>query len=323
MKTLTLCVAGIYASFILWGYLQERLSEPYNGRPFKAPLIVNAIQSFFAMIVGSIYLSAKTRKLSTPMDPISQNPKIIYQLALIAVLSSGSSAVGMKSLENVDYLTYLLAKSCKLIPVMIVSVLVYRKRFPVHKYCIALCISAGVILFTLKPKSLSNSIDSSAGNWRGYLCLLISLFLDGLLNSSQDQLFKTFKISGAQLMAALNMLTFILISSYIVLFTDQLPYFVSFVQVSPQLLQNAILYGIAGAIGQIFIFLTLEKFDSIVLTTVTVTRKMFSMVLSVLLFGHSLSLQQQVGIGLVFGGICYESWLKSFGSQVSPKAKLS
>jgi len=39
------------------------------------------------------------------------------------------------------------------------------------------------------------------------------------------------------------------------------------------------------------------------LVTVTVTRKMVSMILSVFAFGHSLSMMQWLGVGLVFGGV--------------------
>lgn len=52
---------------------------------------------------------------------------------------------------------------------------------------------------------------------------------------------------------------------------------------------------------------TLAKFGSLVLVTVTVTRKMLSMVFSVVAFGHSLSLMQMLGVGLVFSGIGAEA----------------
>lgn len=41
--------------------------------------------------------------------------------------------------------------------------------------------------------------------------------------------------------------------------------------------------------------------------TVTVTRKMFTMILSVVAFGHRLSRMQVLGVGLVFGGIGVEA----------------
>lgn len=55
--------------------------------------------------------------------------------------------------------------------------------------------------------------------------------------------------------------------------------------------------------------MTLAKFDSLLLVTITVTRKMLTMILSVVWFGHSLSYMQWLGVGLVFGGIGMESEL--------------
>ena len=41
--------------------------------------------------------------------------------------------------------------------------------------------------------------------------------------------------------------------------------------------------------------------------TVTVTRKMFTMIISVVAFGHKLTNMQWLGVGLVFGGIGWEA----------------
>lgn len=52
---------------------------------------------------------------------------------------------------------------------------------------------------------------------------------------------------------------------------------------------------------------TLSTFSSVLLVTVTVTRKMFTMMLSVVAFGHRLTQMQWLGVGLVFGGIGVEA----------------
>ena len=61
--------------------------------------------------------------------------------------------------------------------------------------------------------------------------------------------------------------------------------------------------------GQIFIFAALERFSSLMLTTVTVTRKMLTMLISIVWFGKTLTYQQSLGVGLVFGGIGAEAYL--------------
>eukprot|EP00957_Ditylum_brightwellii_P201538 15326115-Ditylum_brightwellii.AAC.1 len=52
------------------------------------------------------------------------------------------------------------------------------------------------------------------------------------------------------------------------------------------------------AIGQSFIFYTVAHFDPLVCSTVTTTRKIFSVLLSIFTKGHQMSLQGWFGVSL-------------------------
>ena len=67
--------------------------------------------------------------------------------------------------------------------------------------------------------------------------------------------------------------------------------------------------------------MTLSIFGSLLLVTVTVTRKMLTMLLSVIWFGHTLSTMQWLGVGLIFGGIGIEAELSKREKQKKIKAK--
>lgn len=54
----------------------------------------------------------------------------------------------------------------------------------------------------------------------------------------------------------------------------------------PELLFKCFMLGLTGAVGQIFIFLTISLFDCYNLTIITTTRKFFSVVYSNFRFGH-------------------------------------
>ena len=72
---------------------------------------------------------------------------------------------------------------------------------------------------------------------------------------------------------------------------------------SEQLRYNiAILNGVV-AIGQVFIFLCISWYSSLVTTTITTTRKFFTILFSVLHFGHSFTVGQWVSVVTVFGGL--------------------
>lgn len=324
--SLAICVLGLYSTFLTWSVLQERINTtPYGDNEyFRAPLIINIVQAFLASIVGLFYTAVTSK--SSPFDVFTQNGKqgwqVFKSLVLISICSSVASPIGYKSLAHLDYLAYLLAKSCKLIPVMLVHFILYKTRFPMFKYIVALLVTLGVTIFTLAHSKESRKVND--GNTALGLAYLIgSMLLDGLTNSTQDQLFKILlkrKFTGANLMCVLNLFIFVLTTAYLVLFQkSEISEAYQFIQRYPQLLYDIVIFAGCGAIGQVFIFIILEHFDSIVLITATVTRKMLSMMLSVVLFGHHLNIKQWIGVVLVFGGIGFEAFTK-FQQKKKPKS---
>jgi UDP-galactose transporter B1 len=103
--------------------------------------------------------------------------------------------------------------------------------------------------------------------------------------------------------------------------TGELSGAMSFLTRYPQVFKDVLAFAACGAVGQIFIYLTLSKFSSILLVTVTVTRKMFTMILSVMWFGHRLTQGQWLGVGLVFAGIGVEGLINRQEKIAKDKAK--
>ncbi|KAL6453170.1 PFA3 Palmitoyltransferase PFA3 [Candida maltosa Xu316] len=316
--TLITCVLGLYGTFLTWSILQERINtKPYGSANeyFQSPLVINIIQSLFASITGLVYnyFTTKSNPFNIFLDNGKQNSSVFKYMILISITSSLASPIGYKSLNHLDYLAYLLAKSCKLIPVMVVHFVFYQTKFPVYKYLVAALVTFGVILFTMSHASKKTKVNDG-NTLLGFFYLVGSMILDGLTNSSQDQLFKlklNAKITGGKLMCILNFLIFIWTTLYTLGFQSQeIKESLVFAHKYPELLVDLIGFAICGGIGQIFVFIILEKFDSIILITATVTRKMLSMILSVILFGHFLTIEQWLGVSLVFGGIGYEALIK-------------
>ncbi|KAA6407050.1 MAG: udp-glc gal endoplasmic reticulum nucleotide sugar transporter [Lasallia pustulata] len=209
---------------------------------------------------------------------------------------------------------------------MFLHLTIFRKRYPLYKYLVVALVTAGVAVFTLhhpssskKPRSSSSSNKNN--NLWGLSLLAINLLFDGLTNSTQDHIFRTHQpYSGPQMMVAQNLLSTLLTTIYLLLSpylasTPLAPVFslsptrgsefasaLAFVRRHPAVGKDVLGFAACGAVGQIFVYYTLSRFESLVLVTVTVTRKMLTMMLSVLWFGHRLSGMQWVGVGLVFGG---------------------
>lgn len=336
LLTLITCVGGIYASFLTWGLLQERITTtPYavdssaqaQREYFRFPIVLNTIQAFFAFTSGSLYLLYKSGVSSFNVVPSNA---ALPALLLVTLTTTLASPFGYASLAHVDYLTFVLAKSCKLLPVMALHVTLFRKRYPLSKYLIVLAVTGGVALFTLyhPPKAGKPSTQpQSSSSIYGLTLLSINLLFDGLTNTVQDHIFTSphryGKTTGPQMMVILNLLGTLLMTGYLLLTpfipqalfpsflpaaeTNELSSALAFLARHPAVTRDMLGFAACGAIGQLFIYATLERFSSLLLVTVTVTRKMLTMLLSVLWFGKSLSSGQWFGVALVFGGVAAEA----------------
>ncbi|KAA8644673.1 hypothetical protein EYZ11_001911 [Aspergillus tanneri] len=361
LTQLAICVLGIYASFLSWGVLQEKITTfSYAVRPptaaepkppterFTFSIVLNTIQSSFAAITGLLYLFFST-PAGQKMPSTFPTRKILFPLLLVSISSSLASPFGYASLAHIDYLTFILAKSCKLLPVMFLHLTIFRKRYPLYKYGVVLLVTLGVATFTLHHPGNSKKVaekGSSGSSMWGIFLLSINLLLDGLTNTTQDHVFSSpqqyTRFTGPQMMVAQNVLSTALTSLYLVLMPhlsstgllhNLLPFpippsteteltsAVSFLSRHPEALQIVIGFAACGAVGQLFIFYTLSRFSSLLLVTVTVTRKMLTMLLSVFWFGHSLSPGQWLGVVLVFGGVGAEAVVQRQEKKAKELAK--
>ena len=291
MIPLLLCTASIYGAYLSWAVLQERIATtPYDGQVFRSAFILNVAQSIAAVLTGSIYLRLRGQGF--------KYGNAIWKFMFIAASSSLASPFGYAALKYIDYPTQILGKSCKLVPVMALGIVLYGRRYAGKKYLIVLMVTSGVALFSYKSGGGGNSIY-------GLFLLSINLLLDGLTNSTQDQMFKQYKLTGPQMMVGMNLISSVYMLIYLS-FAQETRTAYSFMVRHPAVIRDILSFAFCGAVGQLAIFYTLEKFGSMVLVTVTLTRKMFTMLLSVVWFKHSLSYLQIFGVILVFSGIALE-----------------
>lgn len=209
---------------------------------------------------------------------------------------------------------------------MALHVIVFRRRYPFYKYMVVLFVTIGVSLFTMYHPSAAAKASKSNTSFSTYglFLLAINLLFDGLTNSTQDHIFRTQStITGPKLMCGVNLVSTLFTSIFLYSpFTNQLPDALDFFRSHPKIMADVCLFALCGALGQVFIFYTLERFGSLVLVTVTVTRKMMSMLLSVVWFNHKLSIGQWVGVLMVFGSVVFEATVVKFLDKNRKSKKL-
>lgn len=272
---------------------------------------------------GSAHPSRTARKSSV-------SPLLLRYL-LISSLQSCSSQLGLHSLAHgISYPTLTLAKSCKLVPVLIMNVILYRRKFPFYKYMVVSAVTVGISMFMLFSAESERKRAKGGGKGDslvGLALLSLNLIFDGATNSTQDDVFHNYSVTGPQMMLVMNGLSSLLMGASLLLPLHQIPFIgglvgtggkgaselstaLAFIARHPQVVRDLVAYAGAGAIGQVAIFETLQRFGSLTLVSITVTRKLFTMLLSLVVYSHRLTPLQWAGVGLVFVGLGVEAHKK-------------
>jgi solute carrier family 35 (UDP-galactose transporter), member B1 len=295
--SLVLHTIGIYIFFLVFGIYGEKLTTTaYNGRRYDSALFPSMLQSLGGVMISRVMMSCNNITMEV------KSGALLHQYAYLAILGLVSSRLGFTSLKYLSYPTLLIAKSCKLIPIALMNFLIYRKILS-HKRCLWLALtSVSVLSFTLFGKQSSSTGGSGA---LGIPILVTSLLLDGIVNSIQDYIFEEFKVSVFHMMYYISLIKFFTPFT-VILLTDNLRYSIVFMSRTPDVILDLFLYSTFNVLGQVVIYLMVQSHGSLVLTTVNLTRKMFSILLSLVLFGHKIKRIQVLSVLGVFASIALE-----------------
>ncbi|XP_057673924.1 solute carrier family 35 member B1 [Corythoichthys intestinalis] len=292
------CFLGVFVCYFYYGILQETITRgDYGHGDKKEKFRFARTLVFIQCIINALFARMLIQFLEGPKP--DQTRSWLYGLCSLSYV--GAMVSSNSALQYVNYPTQVLGKSCKPIPVMILGVTILRKRYPMAKYLCVLLIVTGVALFLYKPKKSSAVVDDHVFGF-GEILLLVSLTLDGLTGVAQDHMRSRFQTSANHMMLNINLWSTVLLG-LAVLWTGEVWEFLSFTERYPSILYNILLFGLTSALGQTFIFMTVVYFGPLTCSIVTTTRKFFTILGSVLLFGNQMSNMQWFGTILVFLGL--------------------
>jgi solute carrier family 35 (UDP-galactose transporter), member B1 len=315
--SLAVCAIGICGCYIYYGLLQERYFSGENriGANFAlvSQTVTNALVAYAWSQIESIW-NPQSNALQKKEGRILNHPLLFAtSFCYIAAMSTSNYAF-----RYVGYPTAVLAKSCKLIPTMAMSIIIEKKRYSLKEWTAAGCITLGIVIFNLSR--LSSKGSDQRDSFHGLILLFISLSMDGFLGSFQG-LLKRFDVGGRQ-RPPTAMETMLFINLYAILWIFPMAVLTGEwsdgISRFDEIRYNILLLNAAAASGQIFIFLTLTWFSPLICTTITTTRKFFTILISVIHFGHVFSWTQWIAICLVFGGL-YIGILNQARRRVSSK----
>lgn len=314
---LPFCTLGIWVCFLSYGVILEGISlyRSPQQQKFAATTFLNGLEALTSTFVASLALVVfkQTSKQSYgPFMTIS---------GAIAVAQCAAKFCSVESLQYVSFPIQALAKSSKTVPAMLGSFF-SGKKFTLIQWMSGLGITMGTALFSILGSSKGGEIRVTSF---GVSLLCGSLLCDGIVASSQQSLRSMSKSSTGPSLKPLTPYEQMFFTN-LGIFCCLLPFAfwkneindgIAFLSADPDLLFKVMLLCMTSAIGQVFIFLTVVWLGPEVNAKITTVRKMATVVLSIVVYGHVVQLQQMAAIGLVFASVMGELLEQAF----KPKPK--
>eukprot|EP00116_Pleurobrachia_bachei_P006889 sb/3467151/ len=290
LGTVAICCANVLC-------LEKIMKEAPNSSALV--LIVNYI-----LIIGETLLR-KPSTLSSPSVPLSN-------YLIITVLNFSHSLLNNMALAyNVDMPTVLIIRSGSILANMAVSIVAFRRSYPISKYLSVTMVTVGIVMATLASAEEKKREESEEGYGRwliGMGMLIYSLFASSVMGVFQEKLFAKFgrdvKEEALFYSHFLGLPNFIfqwsaLISS-VGEFSASPP--LEMVPGVPRLWALLLLNVALQNIGLRGIYWLLSEWSSLAVTMVTTVRKFISLLLSIFLFSNPFTSSHWIGSVLVMIG---------------------
>lgn len=227
--------------------------------------------------------------------------------------------------------TQQLFKCFKIVPIMLMGKFLGNKSYEPHDYAVGGLIGVGIAIFMTSTESLNLGVDSfgqseeSSGTLCGIVLLLLFLAFDSFTGQWQSRMFqkaeKSAQYDGGHDMSSYEMMfmvsTFSMIFSFITLVhTHELEPAITFVYHHPEMHMHIVVFSVCSTVGQLFIFRTIKHFGAVVFAIIMNIRIMFSILLSCVIYSHTIPPNGFFGLFLVFAAVGYRVKRKAEGGTL-------
>jgi UDP-galactose transporter B1 len=294
---------GIYIAYLYYGHIQEDVFRfrAADGSKFHFVWFLQVLESLGNICVGLVgrYMLGGTEGL--PLGPF---------------VSSGASQVFSKAFTSLSlaaglsFPVCILAKSAKIVPVMLGQLLLGGSSYTVRDYCLAAAIVGGTAMLSLGESKGEKEEQQHTNTLTGITFIIMSLAMDGVTAGLQKRLKRNALVAN-KIPTPCDFLLYTNVSMAataltIALATDDWRQGWTFTVENPAMLRMILTCCVCSAIGQSFIFYIVAHFDPLVCATVTTTRKITSVVWSITTKGHVMSKQGGMGLLLAVSALLLE-----------------
>ena len=170
----------------------------------------------------------------------------------------------------------------------------------------------GICIFSSSKKSKDGNSNTELINQLiGILLVGLNLMLDGYTNNEQDSIFAK-GATSMQVMRNVNLWQCLYLAAYLIgglfLFNDssELSESITAFTLSNELKKDIFWFCVCASTGQVLIFAVMKQYGSLVWITVSITRKLLTILFSVFIFNHDMNIYQWIGIFFAGCGMLLE-----------------
>nr|XP_019050039.1 hypothetical protein I302_00460 [Kwoniella bestiolae CBS 10118]OCF28969.1 hypothetical protein I302_00460 [Kwoniella bestiolae CBS 10118] len=312
---------GLLCSFTMYGYLQEKImSGTYGPHKFRSTVILVAFNRLAGILVAIYMQSYHLGNSLRPRHPI-------WAYASVSLSNFLSTLCQYEALKYVNFTTQTLGKCSKMIPVLLLGVLVYGKKYSWRNYAAVGLVTIGTTVYMVTTNIKSS--DNKFSTVRGIGLLVGYLLFDALASTTEARLFqrgnersrakdKSSKDTSAgfskdEMVYDQMLWTNICSLGVSVISTDKRRSLSSFLQIAfspygPRLLLDIALLSLSASIGLIFLLTVIATFGALTCSTLMTSRQFLSIVLNGVAFrnGRNVGTLGWIGIGYVASGVQLE-----------------
>ncbi|XP_017856394.1 PREDICTED: adenosine 3'-phospho 5'-phosphosulfate transporter 1 [Drosophila arizonae] len=292
------CFGGLMVSYLTWGVLQEKIMTQHyqnfagESAKFKDSqflVFANRMLAFFVAL-GYLQWQPATTRHRAPL----------YKYSYASFSNIMSAWFQYEALKFVNFPTQVLAKSCKIIPVMLMGKIMSKAKYESYEYVTALLISLGMIFFM--TGSADSNKASGVTTLTGIFLLSMYMIFDSFTANWQGSLFKSYGMTSIQMMCGVNLFSTIFTGASLSMqggFMDSL----AFATEHPKFVFDMVILSICSAVGQLFIYHTIDVFGPVVFTIIMTVRQAVAIMLSCFIYQHSITMLGIFGVLIVFAAI--------------------
>jgi solute carrier family 35 (UDP-galactose transporter), member B1 len=210
---------------------------------------------------------------------------------------------------------------------MLVGIFLYGRKYPWYKYVSILMLCGGIFLFSFAKAGKAGKEIAMMTQVFGICLVGVNLFLDGYTNNQQDYIFKHYKVTSLQMMKSVNTWQVLYLVAYLLVGfavwggESELGRAHDLFAHCSALRMDILLFCICASAGQVFIFAVMQEFGSLTWVTLSITRKLVTIIVSVVMFNHAIGPAQWGGVAMVFGGMMLEVYMSYQEADKTAKNK--